>query len=152
MITMSKVSFDSWLNKDCFLPFYSKQKQNTNDINKVNIVKRCTAIKNMLLKSYYESNMVTYQDTLIPMLVPNLLNIVVIATTSLKITNSILSKLVGKVSYMDHKRTWQEVPNALLPYLYNKYIVYTHNKYAYYHKMNYSLICDIWTLGTLLEV
>jgi len=40
----------------------------------------------------------------------------------------------------------------LLPYLYNKYMVYAHNKYAYYHKMNYSLICDIWTLGALLEV
>jgi len=54
-----------------------------------------------------------------------------VATTSLRITNSILSKLIGEVSYGDYKRTQQKVPNALLSYLYNRYIVCTNNKYAY---------------------
>ena len=53
------------------------------------------------------------------------------ATTSLRMTNSILSKLIGEVSYGDYKRTQQKVPNALLPYLYNRYIVCTNDKYAY---------------------
>ena len=46
-------------------------------------------------------------------------------------TNSILSKLIDKVSCGDHKKTQQEVPNVLLLYLYNRYIVYTNNKYTY---------------------
>ena len=133
MTTMSKVSFDPWLNKDHFLLFNSEQKQNKNDINEVDIVKRCTAIKNVLLKNYHRSNMVTHQDALIPILVPNFLDVVVMAITSLRMTNSTLSKLISKVSHIDHKRTWQEVPNALLFYLYNRYIVHAHDKYAYHN-------------------
>ena len=53
------------------------------------------------------------------------------ATTSLSITNSTLSKLIGKTSHGNHKRTQQGVPNALLPYLYNRYIVCANNKYTY---------------------
>ena len=56
---------------------------------------------------------------------------VVMTTTSLKTTNSVLSKLISKVSYKDYKRTQQEVSDALLPYLYNRYMVYTNNKYIY---------------------
>jgi len=55
----------------------------------------------------------------------------IVVTTSLRIINSALSKLIGKVFYRDHKKTWQEVPNILLPYLYNRYIVCANNKYAY---------------------
>jgi len=62
---------------------------------------------------------------------PSNLAVVVMTTTSLKTTNSVLSKLIGKVSYRDYKRTQQEVSDALLPYLYNRYIVYTNNKYIY---------------------
>jgi len=35
------------------------------------------------------------------------------------------------MSYGNHKRTWQRVPNALLSYLYNRYMVYTNDKYIY---------------------
>ena len=42
----------------------------------------------------------------------------VVATTSLRMINKLLSKLKGKVSHRDHKRTQQEVPNAFLHYLY----------------------------------
>jgi len=77
--------------------------------------------------------MVTHQDALIPILVPNFLDVVVMAITSLRMTNSTLSKLISKVSHIDHKRTWQEVPNALLFYLYNRYIVCAHDKYAYHN-------------------
>ena len=55
----------------------------------------------------------------------------IVVTTSLRIINSALSKLIGKVFHRDHKKTWQEVPNILLPYLYNRYIVCANNKYAY---------------------
>ena len=43
-------------------------------------------------------------------------------------TNSTLSKLIGKVSYKDHKRTQQEVSDTFLHYLYNTYIVCAHDK------------------------
>ena len=49
--------------------------------------------------------MVTHQDALIPILVPNFLDVVVMAITSLRMTNSTLSKLISKVSHIDHKRT-----------------------------------------------
>jgi len=62
---------------------------------------------------------------------PSNLAVVIMTTTSLKTTNSVLSKLIGKVSYKDHKRTQQEVSDALLSYLYNRYMVYTNNKYIY---------------------
>jgi len=52
----------------------------------------------------------------------------VVATTSLRITNNILSKLIGEVSYRDHKKTWQEVLNAFLHYLYNTYMVCANDK------------------------
>ena len=52
----------------------------------------------------------------------------VITTTSLRMTNSTLSKLIGKVSYKDHKRTQQEVSDTFLHYLYNTYIVCAHDK------------------------
>jgi len=55
----------------------------------------------------------------------------VVTTTSLRITNSALSKLIDKVFHGDYKKTWQKVPNLLLPYLYNRYIVCANNKYAY---------------------
>ena len=43
----------------------------------------------------------------------------VIVTTSLRTTNNILSIIISKVSYRNYKRTWQEVSNKLLSYLYN---------------------------------
>ena len=43
----------------------------------------------------------------------------VIVTTSLRTTNNILSIIISKVSYRNYKRTWQEVSNELLSYLYN---------------------------------
>ena len=46
-------------------------------------------------------------------------------------TNSILSKLIGKVFYRNYKKTQQGVSDVLLPYLYNRYIVHANNKYAY---------------------
>ena len=52
-------------------------------------------------------------------------------TTSLRITNRLLSKLKKVVSYGNYKRTWQEVADILLSYLYNRYIVCANNKYAY---------------------
>ena len=45
----------------------------------------------------------------------------VVATTSLRTTNSALSKLIDKVSYENYKRTQQGVSNVFLHYLY-KYI------------------------------
>jgi len=45
----------------------------------------------------------------------------VVTTTSLRTTNSVLSKLINKVSYENYKRTQQEVSNIFLHYLY-KYI------------------------------
>jgi len=42
----------------------------------------------------------------------------VVATTSLKTTNRLLSKLKSIVSYRDHKRTWLGVLNTFLHYLY----------------------------------
>jgi len=62
-------------------------------------------------------------------------------------TNSILSKLIGEVSYRDYKRTQQKVPNALLPYLYNRYMVCTNDKYAY----SYVHILSIKSMTTCLE-
>jgi len=41
----------------------------------------------------------------------------VVATTSLRMTNRPLSKLKSKISYRDHKRTWQGVSNVFLPYI-----------------------------------
>jgi len=52
----------------------------------------------------------------------------VIVTTSLRITNDILSIVIGKVSYRNYKRTWQEVSNELLSYLYNIYMICVNNK------------------------
>ena len=45
--------------------------------------------------------------------------------------NSALSKLIGKVSCRNYKKTQQEVSDAWLPYLYNRYIVCANNKYIY---------------------
>jgi len=42
--------------------------------------------------------------------------------------NSILSKLMSKVSHGNHKGTWQGVSNVLLSYLYKFFIVYANNK------------------------
>ena len=50
------------------------------------------------------------------------------ATTSLRITNRLLSKLKSIVSCEDHKRTRQGVSNAFLYYLYNIYMVCADNK------------------------
>ena len=56
----------------------------------------------------------------------------VVATTSLRVTNKLLiNKLKSIVSYGNYKRTWQGVPNTLLPYFYNRYMVCANNKYAY---------------------
>ena len=52
----------------------------------------------------------------------------VVATTSLRITNKLLSKLKSIISHGNHKRTWQKVPNILLHYLYNTYIVHANDK------------------------
>ena len=52
----------------------------------------------------------------------------VMITTSLKMTNSILSKLIDEVFYKNHEKTQQEVPNELLLYLYNTYMVCANNK------------------------
>ena len=45
-----------------------------------------------------------------------------------KTNSSITSKSLSRVSSGNHKRTWQEVPNVLLPYLYYRYMVYANNK------------------------
>jgi len=55
----------------------------------------------------------------------------VVATTSPRMTNSTLSKLRDKVSHGNYKRTQQGVPNALIPYLYNRYMVHANDKYMY---------------------
>jgi len=55
----------------------------------------------------------------------------VVVITSLRMANSTLSKLIGKVSHGNYKKTQQEVSDALLPYLYNRYIVCANNKYIY---------------------
>ena len=55
----------------------------------------------------------------------------VVETISLRMTNSILSKLIDEVSHGDYKRTQQEVSNVFLPYLYNRYIVHANDKYTY---------------------
>ena len=52
-------------------------------------------------------------------------------TTSLRMTNRLLSKLKSIVSHENHKRTQQGVPNVLLPDLYNRYMVYANDKYTY---------------------
>jgi len=51
-----------------------------------------------------------------------------VTTTSLKITNRLLSKLKDKVSHRDYKRTWQEILDELLSCLHNTYMVYANNK------------------------
>ena len=43
----------------------------------------------------------------------------VVVTTSLRITNRLLSKLKSEVSHRDHKKIQQGVLNELLYYLYN---------------------------------
>jgi len=53
---------------------------------------------------------------------------IILTTTSLRMTNNTLSKLIDKVSCWDHKRTWQGVLNAFLHYLYNTYMAYANNK------------------------
>jgi len=35
---------------------------------------------------------------------------------------------MNEVSHKDYKKTWQRVPNILLPYLYKWFIVYTNDK------------------------
>ena len=35
---------------------------------------------------------------------------------------------MSEVSYRDHKRTWQEVPNIFLHYIYYLHMVYANNK------------------------
>ena len=52
----------------------------------------------------------------------------VAATTSLRITNRPLSKLIDEVLYRNYKRTWQGVPDELLPYLYYTYMVCANDK------------------------
>ena len=52
-------------------------------------------------------------------------------TTSLRMTNSTLSKLIDEVFYGDYKRTQQEVSNIFLPYLYNRYMVHANVIYTY---------------------
>ena len=42
--------------------------------------------------------------------------------------NSVLSKLMSKVSCGDHKKTQQGVSHIFLYYIYNKYMVYASNK------------------------
>ena len=58
------------------------------------------------------------------------ITLVIVATTSLRMTNRLLNELKSIVSYGNYKRTWQGVPNALPPYLYNRYMVCTNNKYT----------------------
>ena len=77
------------------------------------------------------------------------------ATTSLRMTNSTLSKLIDEVSHGNYKRTWQGVSSGLLPYLYYTYMVCANDKYAcsnvyvlfmsllyYFHKVNIFQIYD----------
>ena len=45
--------------------------------------------------------------------------------------NSILSSLIKQESHRNYKRTWQEVSDIFLLYMYYKYIVYTSNKQLY---------------------
>ena len=60
-----------------------------------------------------------------------------------------LSKLISRVSYRDYKRTWQEVLNRLLSYLYYTYMVYANDKYAYpnVHMLSMSLCYDLRILS-----
>jgi len=39
-----------------------------------------------------------------------------------------MSKSLSRISSKDHKRTQQEVPDILLPYLYKVFIVHANNK------------------------
>ena len=51
--------------------------------------------------------------------------------TSLKTTNNLLNKLISEIFYGDHKRTQQEVPNELLSYLYDIYMLGADDKYSH---------------------
>jgi len=51
-----------------------------------------------------------------------------VATTSLRMTDNTLSKLIDEVSYKDYKRIQQKVPNAFLYYLHNIYMVHANYK------------------------
>ena len=55
----------------------------------------------------------------------------IVATTSLKTVNRLLSKLKKIVFCGNYKRTQQGVHNILLFYLYNRYMVCANNKYTY---------------------
>ena len=89
--------------------------------------------------------------------------LLVVVTTSLRMTNRLLSKLKNKVSYRDYKRTQQGVPNKLLSYLYDTYMVHTNNKYSYpkvhvpyinapcvYYEVNMLLTCILTSFFLLL--
>jgi len=52
----------------------------------------------------------------------------VVATTSLRSIAVQTINLLRQTSSGDYKRTWQEVSNVLLPYLYNRYMVYANNE------------------------
>ena len=52
----------------------------------------------------------------------------VVATTSLRMTNKLLSKLISEVFHGNYKKTQQGVPNELLLYLYYIYRVHTNDK------------------------
>jgi len=54
-----------------------------------------------------------------------------VVITSLRTTNNLLNKLISKVFYGDHKRTQQEVPNELLPYLYDTYMLCADDQYSH---------------------
>ena len=55
-------------------------------------------------------------------------NHLVVATTSLRTNNKLLSKLKSEVFYENHKRTQQEVLNELVPYLYDTCMVHAIDK------------------------
>jgi len=57
----------------------------------------------------------------------DILSFAVLWQLLIKIINSILSSLITKEFYKDHKRTQQKVPNFSL-YIYYKYIVCVSNK------------------------
>jgi len=54
-----------------------------NSINKVDVIKEYTVVKNILPKSHHRSNVVVYQDTLISMLVPDFLDVIIYIHISL---------------------------------------------------------------------
>ena len=49
--------------------------------------------------------------------------------------NSILSSLIEQEFYEDYKRTWQEVSDILILYLYYRYMVYTSSTLIFMYQL-----------------